>query len=85
MNLFTPFFSKSHPWRTHASGLPTQTQFLNDRPITIHIPCLQVVEESPSLTDQFQKTSSRMMVSLMGLEMLREIADALTQQGDLDF
>src|SRR5262249_52859542 len=45
---------------------------------------LQVVEEPPALADQLEQAAPRMVVFLVGLEMLGQVLDALGQERHLD-
>ena len=44
----------------------------------------QIIEQSASTPDQLQQSPSGMMILLMKFEMIREIADTVRQDGDLD-
>jgi hypothetical protein len=45
---------------------------------------LEVPEQSPPLTDHHEQTSPAVMILVMGFQVLGEVVDALTQQGNLD-
>ena len=57
---------------------------LDDPTVALHIIALQVVQKAPALSYQLQQSPARMMVLLMYLEVIREVSDALTQEGDLN-
>ncbi len=65
-------------------SLATQSQFCNQGPVTLHILFLEVPEQSPPLTDHHEQTSPAVMILFMGLQMLGEVVDALSQQRNLD-
>ena len=44
---------------------------------------LEIVEKPPSLADQLQQPSARVVIFGVGLEVLRQIADAPAEQRDL--
>jgi hypothetical protein len=60
------------------------SQLLDQGAVTLHIYFLQVVQEVPPLTYEFQETPAGMVILHVGLEMLREVIDPLAQDGDLD-
>ena len=53
--------------------------------VTFGIVCLEVVEQATPLADQHKKTAARTVIFLVCLEVLRQLADPLAQQRDLDF
>ena len=66
---------------TFVSGsLSTQSQFCNQGPVTLHILFLEVPEQSPPLTDHHEQTSPTVMILFMGLQVLGEVVDTLSQQ-----
>ena len=66
---------------TFVSGsLSTQSQFCNQGPVTLHILFLEVPEQSPPLTDHHEQTSPAVMILFMGLQVLGEVVDTLSQQ-----
>lgn len=64
--------------------LSTYTEFLDDCPIPLDILLLEVVEESPSLADDLQKTAPAVVVLFVNLEVLRQIDDPLGENRDLN-
>ena len=68
-----------------SEALFTQTQFLDDRAITHDVLLHQVVEKATTATDHFEKTTARVMILLMLLQVLGQIIDAAGQYRDLDF
>jgi hypothetical protein len=73
------------PYFETQSSLLADTELANDRLITLGIVFLEVVEQAAPLADQHEKSAARAVVFLVRLEVLRQLADALAEQGDLDF
>ena len=73
----------------HLETLPfrllADAEFRDDRLIPLGIVFLQVVEQATPLADQHEKAAARTVVFLVRLEVLRQLANALAQQRDLDF
>ena len=46
---------------------------------------LQVVQQTTASADHLEKAATRMVVFAVGLEMLGEVTDTLTQNRDLHF
>src|SRR5438552_2349697 len=65
-------------------SLLADAQPFDELPIPRGILRLQVVEESSALPDQLEQPAARMVVLLVGLEVLGQILDALGQERDLD-
>jgi hypothetical protein len=62
-----------------------QTQPIDDRSIAIYFVFFKIVEQSPPLPDQFEKTPARVMVSLVYFKMLCQISDPFAEKSDLNF
>jgi len=58
---------------------------MNNRLVTFGIVSLEVVEQAATLADQHEKTAARAVVLLVRFEMIRQLANTLAQQRDLDF
>lgn len=56
----------------------TQAKSSNDFVILLNVRLLQVVEQTPAMLDHLQQSASRMIVLLVGLEVLGEFVNALT-------
>src|SRR6266851_7783981 len=69
------------PARTHLSP---ETQLRDQRSVAPHVGAVQVVQQSATLADQQQQTAARVVVLLVGPEVLRELRDALGEDGNLD-
>jgi len=52
--------------------------------ITLDIGPLEVVEQTSTLRDHLQQAAPRMVIFLMGFEMLGELVDARAEQRDLN-
>jgi hypothetical protein len=63
--------------------LSAQPELLNQRPISLDILVLEVVQEAPALTHQFDQSPTGMMIFGVGLEMISQITDTLAQDGYL--
>jgi hypothetical protein len=61
-----------------------EIQRRNDTEIALDIRVLQIVEQPAALADEFEQPTTRVVVFLMCLKMLRQIRDSLTEQCDLD-
>lgn len=53
--------------------------------VTLGIVFLEVVEQATALADQHEKSAARAVVFLVRLEVLRQLANALAEQSDLNF
>ncbi len=66
-------------------SLLTDAELADHGLIALGIVFLEVVEQASPLADQHEKSAARAVVFFVRLEVLRQLADALAQQGDLDF
>src|SRR5215469_12974230 len=53
--------------------------------VALGIVLLEVVEQAAALADQHEKTAARAVVFLVRLEVLRQLANPLAEQSDLNF
>jgi hypothetical protein len=67
------------------SLLFSQAKLLDQSPITVDVFVFQVVQEAAPLTHQLDQSPTGMMVLGMDLEMIRQVSDALAQDGYLNF
>ena len=51
--------------------------------IAVEIRLLKVIQESTTLAYEFQKTTARVVILLVGLEMLGQVVDPLAKYGHL--
>ena len=78
-----PVLDDRFPDRT--GFLFTDAKFLDDVFITLSIVRFQIVQQATALADHHKKTPPGGMVLFMALEVLRQLADTLTENGNLDF
>jgi hypothetical protein len=64
--------------------LAAQSQPLDNRVVSFDILAFQIIEQLPSLSDQFEQPSSGMVILLVRLEMIGEIADSFTEKSNLN-
>jgi hypothetical protein len=67
------------------SLLLSQAELLDQGPITVDIFVFQIVQEAAALTHQLDQSTTGMVVLGMDLKMIRQVTDALAQDGHLDF
>src|SRR5689334_242704 len=61
----------------------TDAEALDQRPVAILVPRLQIVEERAAQRDELQKATARVIVLHMRLEVARQIGDALGEDRHL--
>ena len=67
-----------------SNRLLADAEFLNDLFVALGIVLSEVVKQAATLADHHEKAAPGGMVLLMRLEMLRQLTNTLTQDGDLD-
>ena len=72
------------PFRFCCIKLFPDAQGCNDRPVTLDVNFLKVVEQTATLTDHLQQTATGMVILLVSLEVLGEVVDALCEQSNLN-
>ena len=65
--------------------LLADAQALDQFGIPVGVLAFQVIEQAPALADELQQAAARMMILGVGLEVFGQVADALAEQGDLNF
>src|SRR5580704_18939796 len=82
-----PFFTAPlrRSGRFRAKQLLADAEFGDDGFVALGIVFLEVVEQATALADQHEKAAARAVVFLVRLEVLRQLANALAEQSDLDF
>jgi hypothetical protein len=60
-------------------ALLPETKLIDDHSISIDLVFLKIVEESPPLADQLEKTPPRVMVSLVCLKVFCQISDSFAE------
>src|SRR5512142_2950575 len=71
--------------RDPGAPLLADAEFRDDALVALGIVFLEVVEQATALADQHEKPAARAVIFLVRLEVLRQLANAFAQQGDLDF
>ena len=87
----------AHPWplsssiaaddhgrRDDQATLLAEPEVGDDLAVAIDVRLLEVVEKAATLADELEQATARMVVLLVGLEVLGEIGDALGDERDLD-
>jgi len=62
-----------------------QTQRSQDSPVTGDVFFHQVVQQPPTLTDEFQQTQLCAVIVLVNFQVLRQVTDPVSKQRDLGF
>ena len=52
--------------------------------VALGIVCLQIVEQATTLADQHEKATPRSVILFVRLEVLRQLANSLAKDGDLN-
>lgn len=68
-----------------ALGLLSDSQSADQILVAAKVGPLQIIQESPPLTDHFEQTTTGMVILLVSLQVFGQIADPLAQEGNLDF
>jgi hypothetical protein len=69
---------------TSFPDLLADAELPNDGLITLGIVSLEVVEQATPLADQHEQAAARAVVLLVRLEVVRQLANAFTDNGDLN-
>jgi hypothetical protein len=82
----SPSFSKSAKrWATQFFlNLLADAEFPDDGFVTLGIVSLEVVEQATPLADQHEQAAARAVVLLVRFEVVRQLANAFTNDGDLN-
>jgi hypothetical protein len=91
------YFQKSHRWteylfppyrkkrdRMGHPDLLADAELANDRFVALGIVSLEVVEQATPLADQHKQAAARAVVLLVRFEVIRQLANAFTDDGDLN-
>src|SRR5690606_10483484 len=65
-------------------GSTADAEALDQRTVTLDVVLLQVLQEALALTDQQHQTTARVVIVLVGLEVLGQVGDAVGEQRGLD-
>lgn len=66
-------------------SLSPESEFGDERSISLYVLSPQIIEETATLSDHHQQPSATVMVVLVLTEMLSQVVDPLREQGYLDF
>ncbi|OPY12062.1 MAG: hypothetical protein A4E66_01226 [Syntrophus sp. PtaB.Bin001] len=83
--LYLRLYRLLHTCAPSEKNLFSQTKALDYLSVSLNIFIFQIIKKSSSLTDQFQQSSTGMMVFFMDLEMISQIFNPCTQKRYLDF
>jgi hypothetical protein len=72
------------PGPSLAVRLLADAQLADQNAIPARVLALQVLQETPTLPDELHEPAAGVVVLGMGLEVLREIADPLAEEGHLN-
>jgi len=64
---------------------PPEPKLGDNRPVTLDIGALQIVQQPPALPNQLQQPAPRIVVVGVRLQMVGEVIDPFAKDGDLDF
>ena len=65
-------------------ALFSQTEFVNDRAVTLDVHILQIVEQISSVADHLLQTAAAVIVLLVRFEVFGQVVDAGSEDRDLD-
>ena len=65
--------------------LPPNAELFDQPFVAIEVAGVQVVKQAPTLADQAQKPTARVMILLVRREVLGQLIDASREQRDLNF
>jgi hypothetical protein len=86
--LFPPYRKErdrtGHPTFPPGFLLLADAEFSNDRFVALGIVSLEVVEQATPLADQHEQAAARAVVLLVRFEVIRQLANAFTDDGDLN-
>src|SRR5438309_5786574 len=74
---------KGRPGPPRDASAP-QTEASDQRSVPLDVLAAEVVEEAPPAADHLQQPAPRVVVLLVGLEVLGQLRDAPSEDGDLD-
>ena len=70
--------------RVYFASLLADAELPNDGFVALGIVSLEVVEQATPLADQHEQAAARAVVLLVRLEVIRQLANAFTDDGDLN-
>jgi hypothetical protein len=83
--LFTFYFLPGADIPHNCLILLPKTKTSNNRPVTLDVLLLHIIEKPASLSNQFQQSPTGMMILLVRLEMVGQVLYPGAQQGYLNF
>src|SRR5687768_7008405 len=69
------------PWPKF-NGLPAQLELLRHRLVPAHVRLLQIIQQPPALAYHLQQTTPGTVVFIVGLQVLGQMINPLSQQGN---
>lgn len=63
----------------------TQAKLADDGLVPCHLNVLQVLQQTTTASDKLQQPAPGRMVMLVGTEVIRQVADAVSEDRDLNF
>ena len=64
--------------------LATKPKFTDDGAVTLNIDTREIIEQTAATPNQHQQAATAVVILLVGLQVLRKVRDAISQQCDLD-
>ena len=71
--------------RLDAHRLATNAETTDQGAIALNVATLHVIEQTASLANELHESTPGVMIALVGLEVLGEVRDPVSQDRDLDF
>ena len=78
-------FSSSDANRTTAAASATQAKLADDGLVPCHLDVLQVLQQTTTASNKLQQSAPGRMVMLVGTEVIRQVADTVSEDRDLNF
>ena len=63
----------------------SETEFLNQLSVALHVFLFEIAEEAPPLANEFQKATPRLVILFVFRKVFLQPVDPLCEQSDLDF
>ena len=81
----SPRAQKLRATRQSMCGLPPDAELFDQPFVAVEVARMQIVKQAPTLADQTQKSTARVMILLVRREMLGQLVDASREQRHLNF
>src|SRR4029453_5219438 len=78
----------SGPWRMEASRSPrslADSELIRQDAVSLRVLLSEIFQKSATLADEHEQAAARVVILLMGLEVVGQPVDTLGQEGDLPF